>query len=163
MGDWAATALTGVLVGLGLVGAILPIVPGPAVILGALALYGLLLGWDGWATAVVAIGLVLVVADAILGIRIPARATMGGAGRRALVGGAVGGAIGFFAIPVIGLPLGWTAGVFVTEWRGADARRAWSSTIRTLRSFGVAALVQFGIALAMALLWAGWAAHTLFG
>ncbi|NND84074.1 MAG: DUF456 domain-containing protein [Acidimicrobiia bacterium] len=163
MGEWAATVLTGLVVAVGLVGSALPIVPGPVLILAGMALYGLLLGWDGWATVVVAIGTALVIIDTVLGIRIPARATTAGAGRRALVGGAVGGIAGFFIIPVVGLPLGWTVGVFLTELPSSDARRAWVATRTTLRSFGVAALVQFGIALVMALIWGIWAMRTLFG
>ncbi len=159
-GIWLTTVLTGLLVAAGVVGSVVPIIPGPLLILGAMVLHGVLTGWDGVATTVVLLGGALVALDVVLGIRIPARATSRGAGRRALVGGALGGVVGFFAIPVVGLPVGWVAGVFLTELpSGAPA--AWRATTATLRSFGVTVLVQAAIALTMAVIWGVWAAVLL--
>lgn len=160
-GVWLATVCTGLLVAVGVVGAVVPVAPGPLLVLVAMVVHGLLTGWDGWATAVVALGAALVVVDGIVGIRIPARATARGAGRRALAAGAVGGVVGFFAVPVVGLPLGWLVGVFLVEVARADARSAWRATLRTLRAFGVATLVQAAIALAMAMVWGAWAVAIL--
>ncbi len=160
-GIWLTTVLTGLLVAAGVVGSMVPIIPGPLLILGAMALHGVLTGWDGLATAVVALGGGLVALDIVLGIRIPARATSRGAGRRALLGGALGGVVGFFAIPVVGLPVGWVTGVFLTELPSSGAPAAWRATTATVWSFGVTVLVQAAIALSMAVIWGVWAAVLL--
>jgi hypothetical protein len=48
-------------------------------------------------------------------------------------------------------------GIYVGEWlRTSDATAAWRATRATVAGFGIAALVQFGAALAMIAVWVAW-------
>lgn len=62
--------------------------------------------------------------------------------------------VGFFVIPVVGLVIGFVAGVWLAEWaRLGDARRAWPSTRHAIKAAGLAMLVELGAALAIAVIW----------
>jgi uncharacterized protein YqgC (DUF456 family) len=64
------------------------------------------------------------------------------------------GTIGFFVIPVIGLPLGYALGVFITEsGRERNINIAWQRTWNTLRAFGYATITQMACAMGIAFLW----------
>ena len=66
-----------------------------------------------------------------------------------LVAGAIGGIIGFFVIPVAGLPAGFVLGVYLAEFiRRRDQRRAWASTVHAVK----AAVLSVGVELAGGLL-----------
>ena len=64
------------------------------------------------------------------------------------------GVIGFFIIPVIGLPLGYALGVFITE-SGSERNVAiaWQRTWNTLMAFGYATIAELGCAMGIAFLW----------
>lgn len=64
------------------------------------------------------------------------------------------GVIGFFIIPVIGLPLGYALGVFITE-SGSERNLnlAWQRTVNTLKAFGYATITQLACAMGIAFLW----------
>ena len=65
--------------------------------------------------------------------------------------------MGFFVIPIVGVAVGGVAGVYAGELRRAgDRAAAWRTTRATLTGFGVAALVQLAVALAMAAVAIGW-------
>lgn len=157
-----ATVVAGLIIAIGVMGTVLPILPGILLSFSGVFLYGVLTGWDALAITVTGVAAVVAVAGVVLGVRIPARTTGAVAGRNSLRAGMIGGVIGFFAIPVIGLVLGWLAGVFVSEARATDARAARKATYAVIRSFGVTVIVQFGLAMTMALLWGVWAVFELF-
>ena len=92
------------------------------------------------------------------GVSIPRRrAAAAGAATSSLWLGAALGIAGFFLIPIVGLPLGGVLGVYLGEHlRTRDARVAWRTTRATIAGFGLAAAVQLGAGLAMALTWAVW-------
>lgn len=157
-----ATVVSGLIIAVGVVGTIVPALPGSVVVVAGVVLFAMFTGWDAWAVVVVATAAVLAVAGIVAGVRIPATATSRSAGRRSLRIGIVGGIVGFFVVPVIGLPLGWVTGVFLSEAATSGPATARASTAATVRSFGKAALVQFVVALAIALMWAVWAVTELF-
>ncbi len=71
-----------------------------------------------------------------------------------LVIGGICGIVGFFVIPVIGLLIGFVAGVFVAELASRhDARRAWASTVHALKGVALSAGVEFTGALLAAITW----------
>jgi uncharacterized protein YqgC (DUF456 family) len=74
---------------------------------------------------------------------------------RSLVVGGVLGVVGFFVIPVIGLPLLFVLGVYLAEQlRLRDRRRAWRSTQAALRATGVTILVELAGAMVAVGAWA---------
>lgn len=69
-------------------------------------------------------------------------------------GGAVG-VVGFFAIPVFGLVLGFVLGVYLAELlRRRDYRRAWASTVHAIKGVALSMGVELAGALAAAVIWA---------
>jgi uncharacterized protein len=150
------TLLVGLAVAIGLIGTLLPILPGLGLIWAATVAYGLLEGFGavGWAAIIVITG--LLVAGLFSAIRMPQKAaTAGGigwAGQVFAVGLAI---VGFFVIPVVGAAVGFVGGVYLAAWRG-NRQTAWSTTVRTLRALLVAAGVQFVTGIAMAVTWGAW-------
>ncbi|HEX6418212.1 MAG TPA: DUF456 domain-containing protein, partial [Acidimicrobiales bacterium] len=140
----------------GAVGTVLPLVPGLSLVWGAGLVYGLDQGFDTAGTVAFAAMTVLALAAAVAGYVVPhRRATGAGASRGSVWLGVAGALIGFFAVPVVGLPLGGVLGVYVGEHvRTRDAGAARRATWATITGFGIAALVQLGAALAMIALWA---------
>jgi uncharacterized protein YqgC (DUF456 family) len=101
---------------------------------------------------------VLAIAGALVGWVVPARvAGASGAARASILLGVVAAIVGFFALPVVGLPVGGVAGVYAGELlRTRDGMAAWRATRATIRGFGLAALLQFALALAMTATWVVW-------
>jgi uncharacterized protein len=147
-----------VLVGIvvGLVGTVIPVLPGLVLVWGSILVWALLDGggWVRWTVAVLCTG--LMVAGYVLGTVLPGRrANEAGAPGVVVLGGVVGMVLGFFFIPVVGLVVGGVAGVFLAELvRSLDLRSAWRLTLETLKGFGIAAAVQLGCGLLMTGLWA---------
>ena len=150
-------ALVAVAMAVGIAGTVVPLVPGLGLVAAAALAYGIVEGFGGVGVAFGVI-VALLVAGTAAGIVLPKRAAGGaGASRTSLVVGAVGAVIGFFAVPLVGLPLGGAVGIFVGELaRSGDRSVAWRSTKATLKGFGIATLVQLGAGLGMAAVWVVW-------
>jgi uncharacterized protein len=148
--------LIGIAMLVGLVGIVVPFLPGVILIWGAGVLWAVTLPggtWTAWLAVglMTALGIAGLVAAAILPSR---RATEVGAPGWVLVVGAVGMVVGFFAIPVVGALLGWPLGVFLAEVaRLRDARSAWRTTVSTLKGMGIGIGVELVAAVAMIGVW----------
>ena len=155
-------ALVAVAMAVGAVGTVVPLVPGLALVWGAALTYGLVEGFGRIGTAAFAFVTTLAVAGALAGWVVPTRVARGaGAARSSILLGAVAAIVGFFILPVVGLVVGGVAGVYAGELqRTGSGAAAWRATRATLAGFGLAALVQLGIALAMAATWAVWVLAT---
>lgn len=154
----AVTFLTGLVVAVGVVGTVLPILPGLWLIWGACLVFGLLEGFGVAGLVAMAIITVLAAAGTAAGVVLPQRSAsaIGMSVRDQLVALAFGIA-GFFAIPVVGAVVGFVTGVFVVaSLKTRDLRAASSWTWASLKSFGVVAAAQFGAGLLMAVVWVGW-------
>ena len=151
-------AALAIVMAFGVVGVVLPFIPGLPLVWGAALVYGLVgrFETEGW-IAFTLITILLVVGT-ILGIVLPQRkVTEAGAPRSTLVAGAVSGIVGFFVIPIVGLPLGATGGVLVAEYlRTQDWKVARRSTRSLMVGFGLGALAQFAIGLMMVACWVAW-------
>ena len=158
MDSSVVVALVAVAMAVGIAGTVVPLVPGLGLVAAAALAYGIVEGFGGVGVVAFAVIVALFVAGTAAGIVLPKRAAGGaGASRTSLLVGAVGAVIGFFAVPIVGLPLGGAVGVFVGELaRSGDRSVAWRSTKATLKGFGVATLVQLGAGLAMAVVWVVW-------
>ena len=135
-----------------------PVVPGLGLVLAAGVAYGVAEGFGtvGIAATVVMTG--LAAAGTAAGVVLPRRAAgAAGAARSSLWLGALAALVGFFVVPVVGLPLGGAMGIFVGEQlRTGSTPAAWRATTATLAGFGLAALVQFGAGLLMVVTWVLW-------
>ena len=150
--------LVGLAMAVGIAGTVVPVVPGLVLVWAGALVYGLLTGFGAVGVVAFAVITVLAAAGTAAGVVLPHRAAAaGGAPRRSVLLAAAAGLVGFFVIPVVGLPLGMAGGLFVAEFvRTRDAARAWASTWTTVKGFGWATLAQFAAGLAMAMVWLAW-------
>jgi hypothetical protein len=66
--------------------------------------------------------------------------------KRSIVVAVVSAVVGMFLIPVVGLFVGFAAGLLVSEYaRRGDFRSALESSLETLKATGVGVLVEFGM------------------
>jgi uncharacterized protein len=143
---------------IGVIGTALPFVPGLGLVWSAALVYGLAEGFGPVGLAAFVVITALALAGVVVGVVIPQRAAArGGARPPSLWAGAALGTVGFFVVPIVGLPLGVVTGILLAEWLRTRAwTPAWRATVATLRGFGVATLAQFAIGLSMVGLWAVW-------
>ena len=151
-------ALVAVAMAVGIAGTVVPLVPGLGLIAAAALAYGLLEGFGAVGAVAFALIAGLAAAGTVAGLVLPKRAAGGaGAPRSSLLVGAVGAVIGFFVVPVVGLPLGGAVGIFVAELaRSGDRGVAWRTTVATVKGFGLATLAQLVAGLLMAFVWVFW-------
>jgi uncharacterized protein YqgC (DUF456 family) len=156
--DAGVVVLVALAMAAGLVGTVVPILPGLLLVWGAGVAYGLAEGFGTGGVAAVVVMAVLALAGTAAGVVLPRRAAGGaGASRSSLWLGALLAVVGFFVVPVVGLPLGGAVGIFVGEQlRTGSSSGAWRATAATLAGFGLAALVQFGAGVLMVLTWVVW-------
>jgi uncharacterized protein YqgC (DUF456 family) len=153
--DTAVTALSGLAILAGVLGVLVPVLPGLLLCwLGVLA--WTVLGDAGavrW--AVLGVATLIACAGATVKYLWPGqRLRRGGVPTWVLAAGGLLGIVGFFVVPVVGLVLGFVLGVFLAELaRLPDARQAWASTRQALGAVGLAMLVELAAALAIALTW----------
>lgn len=139
----------------GLVGVIVPVLPGLLLVWGA----GVFWAWadgGGWRWAVAAVLTGLLVAGTVAKYVLPARsAVAAGAPRQTLLLGAVGAIVGFFVIPIVGLVVGGVGAVFLAERQRLGSNDlAWRSTWATLKAVGIGILVELVAGILMVGVWA---------
>jgi uncharacterized protein YqgC (DUF456 family) len=141
---------------IGLVGILIPFLPGLSLILVATLVWVLADGADPGQWIVFGSIAVLTVGAMVLANVIPARrATAVGAPWWVLGAGAVGIVIGFLTIPVIGALVGGPAGIFAAELvRQRDGRAAWATTRAALRGVGVGVAIQMVAGVLAVAIWA---------
>ena len=140
---------------LGLVGTVVPVVPGLVLVFAATAGTLLLQGATGAVWAVVGVLAVMALGGTVLSTVLPARrAAADGAPRQTLVVAAVGAVVGFFVIPVLGLPIGGVLGLLMAEQRRlGDGGPAWSSARRVLGAYGIGVALELVVGCVMGAVW----------
>jgi len=154
------TVLAGLLIAVGIVGVIVPVLPGLILVLAGIALWAVPRG-DALGWSVLGIAVAIVVLGTVAKYLLPGRRMReSGVPTRSIVAGALLGIVGFFVIPVVGLFLGFPLGVFLSELARLGGRdQAWVSTRKALGAVGFSILLE----LATGLLAAGvWVAALLF-
>jgi uncharacterized protein YqgC (DUF456 family) len=148
----AATFLVGVAIFVGIIGIVVPVLPGALLSLAAILVWALeeqsATGWIVLSAAVVLIG-----ASQVVKYIVPERRLReSGIPRRSTLTGVLLGIVGFFVIPVIGMFVGFPLGVYLSERQRLHAHDlAWTSTKHALRASGLSVLIEFiGTALAAA-------------
>lgn len=138
----------------GLVGILVPILPGSILVLGAILVWAFQTGgataWMVFTFAAVALVAGTVVKYSVPGRRlkeagIPASTQWTGAGLAV---------VGFFVVPVIGIFLGFVLGIYLAERRRVGAAVAWPSTKHALRAVGLSIMIELAAAILAASAWA---------
>jgi len=150
--------LVAVVMVIGVAGTMLPILPGLPVIWAAALAYGLVTGFGTGGWVAMALITLLVAAGTAAGFYLPQRsaASIGVLWWGQLI--ALGLAVaGFFTVPVVGAPLGFAIGIFLTtlgrEHHLPTALRATWSTLKTML---LTSGVQFATGLTMMAVWVAW-------
>lgn len=167
VGDDAAmlwTIVVGIVMVLGLMGVVLPVLPGLLLIWAAAVFYGFMVGFGTVGWTVVGLLTMLAVAGMFKTVLIPRRAAVeAGASGWAQLGAVVGGVVGFFVIPVFGLILGALAGLLVVEYMlKGDWNEALVAVRGTAKGFGLSVVIDLILGMIMIVAWSVWAATVLF-
>ncbi len=146
--------VVGLVIALGLVGVIVPILPGVALIAGAIGVWAYLTGTAA-AWTVFGICAALLVISGIVKYTWPGkRMRDAGVPGRTLLLGAVCGIAGFFVIPVLGLPIGFVLGVYLAEYLRLRVQRdAWRSTVHAVKAAGLSMAIELLGALLASGIW----------
>jgi uncharacterized protein len=145
--------LVAVAVLVGLVGIVVPVLPGTVLILGAVLVWAVVVGSAaGWITfGVVA---VLLVVGAVVKYAVPGRRLQAvGVPTRTVVLGGLLGVVGFFVIPVVGLLVGFVLGVYLSELQRVGRTDAWTTSKAAMRAAGLSMLIELAAGLAAAATW----------
>ncbi len=154
-------ALVAVVCLVGIVGTVVPVLPGDWLVGGAVLVWAVVeRSAVSWVVAVVAV--LVLVAGHVLTILVPGRRMkQAGIPTLVLVLGGIVGIVGFFVVPVVGLPLGFVLGVYVAEWLRLRAHSpAWASTVEAMKGTGLAVLISFTAAVLATSVWAAAAVST---
>ena len=145
--------LVALAIAVGLVGVLVPMLPGSALVLGAIVLWAVVAGGTG-AWLVAAIATVLLAVGVVVKYLVPGRRLQrSGIPNRTLLAGAVLGVVGFFVVPVVGLPLGFVLGIYLAELERLGRQRAWPATLEALKAVGLGMLIELGFASLAAATW----------
>jgi uncharacterized protein len=149
----AADLLVGLAIAVGVVGVLVPFVPGSGLVAVAILVWALVVDTTlGWVFAAVA-GLLLAVG---IGVKyaVPGRHLRAkGVPTRTLLVGALLALVGFFVIPVVGLLVGFVLGVYLSELQRVGRRRAWPATKAAVKAVGLSMLIELTAVMAAAAVW----------
>ncbi|MGW1126544.1 DUF456 domain-containing protein [Streptomyces sp. NPDC002526] len=155
MSVWQLVAV-GLVMLLGLIGVLVPGVPGSAIVWAAV------LWWaftdttpTAWAVLIGATALLLL-NQALKPLLPPRRPRESGAPRRTLLLGGLGGIVGFFVLPVVGAVVGYVGVIFGAERLRLGSRGAgWASVRTVMRATGYSVLVELFACLLVTGAWLG--------
>ncbi len=152
--DILITVLAGILLVVAAIGAIYPVLPASLIAIVTLLAWAWSMGsWPAWIAAVIGSVICLVgwSASALLTgrklkqLEVPAWS---------ILVAAVGGIVGMFLIPVVGIFVGFAVGLLVIEaLRHQDLRHAFHSSVQTLKAMGTGVLVEFLLICVAASVW----------
>jgi uncharacterized protein len=146
--------LLAVVIAIGLAGMLVPVLPGSLLVAAAILLWAADRGGTvAWVVALLAVG--LLVAGAVVKYLVPGRRLQRtGVPTRTLLAGAALGVVGFFVVPVVGLPLGFVLGIYLSEWHRLGHRAAWPATVGALKAVGLGILIELAFGVLAAATWA---------
>lgn len=153
MDTWGVL-LVGLAVVVGLVGVVVPVLPGVLLVWGAVAVWAVV---EGGTAAWVLLGGATVVAagSQVVKYVVPERRLeRAGVPRSSLLAGGLAAVVGFFVVPLVGLFLGFVGGVYLAERQRLGTHEAsWTSTRHALHAVGLSILIELAAALLVAVAW----------
>jgi uncharacterized protein YqgC (DUF456 family) len=145
--------LVGLAVLVGLVGIVVPVLPGTILILGAVLVWAVAASSaTGW--LVFALVTTLLVIGSVVKYAVPGRGLKAaGVPNRTILAGGLLGIVGFFVVPVVGLFLGFVLGVYLSELQRVGRDSAWPSSKSALKAAGLSILIELAAGLLAAVTW----------
>lgn len=150
------TLLCGLAILVGIVGVVVPVLPG-LVLCWAAVLAWAVLATDGWGRwLVLGLATAVALAGTVAKYAWPGRNLKRiGVPNVCLFAGGVLALVGFFLVPVVGLFLGFVLGLWLAERiRLGSFQQAWPSTRQAVRAVGLAMLIELGAGLTIGAAWA---------
>jgi uncharacterized protein YqgC (DUF456 family) len=146
--------LVALAIAVGLVGILVPLLPGTVLVFGAILVWAL---FERTTVAWVTLGIVAALLAATLLVKYlwpMRRMKSADVGTLSLVAGAVLGIIGFFVVPVLGLVIGFVLGVYLAELaKRRDQRVAWTSTVHAIKGVALSVGVELAGGLLATVVW----------
>lgn len=135
--------VVGLAIAAGVVGVVVPVLPGALLSWAAIAVWALAVG-SVTAWAVLAVATLLIGSAQVVKLVVPGRRMRdAGVPRTSILAGLVLAVAGFFLIPVVGFFVGFPLGVYVEErHRLGRHESAWRSTRAALSAMGVSILIE---------------------
>jgi uncharacterized protein YqgC (DUF456 family) len=146
--------LFGLAILIGVIGVVVPVLPGWILVWAAILVWATEIQ-QVYAWAVLTVATVSIAVTQVVKWILPERQLRAaGVQRSSIVVGATLAIVGFFVIPVIGLVIGFVAGVYGAErWRSGSAGQAWNSVRHALKAAGVSILIELAGVLVAAGSW----------
>ncbi len=149
-----AEVLVALAIAVGVVGVVVPVLPGSLLVFGAILVWALNIG-GSTAWIVFAVATAFLVLGAVVKYVVPGRRLKeGGVPASTLVLGGLLGIVGFFVIPVVGLLIGFVVGVYLAELARVGRDKAWPATKHALKAVGLSMLIELVASLLAAATWA---------
>jgi uncharacterized protein len=146
--------LAGLAILIGVLGVLIPVIPGLVLCWLGVVLWALLGEAGGERWVVLALATVIALAGTVVKYLWPGKRLKDtGVPTSSMAAGGVLGLIGFFAVPVVGLVLGFVLGIWLAERLRLGPGQAWPSTRGALGAVGLSLLVEFAAALGVAVVW----------
>jgi uncharacterized protein len=152
---WWGDVLVGLVLLTAALGCVLPVLPGGLLAFAAVGVWALVeRSATGW--LVLALAAALITAGQFAKYAWPGRRlTRQGVPAVSIIVGGIVGIVGFFVIPLVGLPIGFVGGIFGVELiRLRHPAPAWSSTVEALKATGLSMLIELASVLVVAAVWA---------
>ncbi|WP_210503813.1 DUF456 domain-containing protein [Nocardioides xinjiangensis] len=149
----ATEVLVALAIAVGIAGIIVPVLPGTVLVLGAILVWAVQVGTPA-AWTVLAVASVLLAGGTVVKYLVPGRRLKAsGVPTRTLVVGALLAFVGFFAVPVVGMFVGFVLGVYAAERARIGGAGAWPSTVAALKAVGVSILIELVAAFLATVTW----------
>ena len=139
----AGLVLVGLAIATGIVGVVVPVLPGALLVWAAIAVWALIVAsTTGWTVLVLAA--LLIGGAQIVKYLVPGRRMRdAGVARQSILAGVLLAAVGFFVIPVVGFFVGFPVGVYLEELRRTGGHASASrSTREALRAMGLSIVIE---------------------
>jgi uncharacterized protein YqgC (DUF456 family) len=148
-----AEILVAVVIAVGLLGILVPILPGSVLVIGAILVWAWITG-GATAWTVLAIAAALVIAGTVVKYVVPGRRLqVAGVPASTQWVGVLLGVVGFFLLPVVGLFLGFVLGIYLAELRRVGSDQAWPSTVHSVKAIGLSIAIELVAAVLATLAW----------
>ncbi len=146
--------LAGLMVVIGLVGIVVPVLPGLLLVWGGVAVWALATRSTVAWVALAIVTLVVAAGSAAKYLLPGRRLRESGVPWVTLAAGAALGVVGFFVIPVVGIVVGFVLGIYLAERaRLRTHAAAWPSTWGALKAVGWSILIELAAGLLAAAAW----------
>jgi uncharacterized protein YqgC (DUF456 family) len=148
------TLISGLVILAGVLGVVLPMLPGLLLAWAGVLLWAVLSDAGAGRWLVLGLATLVAVSGTLIKYLWPGKRLKDtGVPTLSMLAGGVLGVIGFFVVPVVGLPLGFVLGIWLAEMGRLGSGKAWTSTREALTAVGLAMMVEFAASLGIAVVW----------